>query len=103
MEEEVVFGSGFVLGEAEVEEVEGEEDMLFLLYMNQSGRHCLEGGLTHLREGVQAVGGDAAACHICHKLLKYAACKFRWLPDYKYEEGFLIMPREYKLSFFHFQ
>ena len=66
----MVSGSGFVVGEAEVEEVEVEGDMLFLLHMNQSGRHCLEGGLTQLREVVQAVGGDTAACHICHKLLK---------------------------------
>ena len=59
---EAVFASGFVLGEVEEEEVEGEEDMLFLLHMNQSGRHWREGGLTQLREVVQAVGGDTAVC-----------------------------------------
>ena len=67
---EAVFASGFVLVEAEEaeEEVEGEEDMLFLLHMNQSGRHWREGGLTQLREVVQAVGGDTADCHNCQKL-----------------------------------
>ena len=72
---EAVFASGFVLVEAEEEEVEveGEEDMLFLLHMNQSGRHWREGGLTHLREGVQPVGGDAAVCHTCHKLMLLAS------------------------------